>query len=87
LQPEQHWLTILLTAAHNNYNEHTNLYSPKQMVANTMKKEKDKTKKNWIHYRKLDHTVTVAENLLNIKFLILMSDTDNRSDKYKPEPI
>jgi len=37
------------------------------MVANNM----NKTKKKYIHYYKLDHTVTLAENLLNIKFSIL----------------
>ena len=38
-----------------------NLYSPKQTVANNVKKRRNETKKNYIHYRKLDHTWTMSK--------------------------
>ena len=53
------------------------------MVANNVKKKEMEQIKKELH-ELLYHTVTLAENLLNIKFWIPMNDTDNRSDKSKP---
>jgi len=56
------------------------------MTVNNKNEREKANEENYTHYQKQDHTVTLEQKLLNIKFLILEKDIDNMSEKYGPKP-